>query len=91
MIHDWPFDKGPCDQFTTLCPSKKQCKDFRIGRKPKIRTNTQGKKQKMIVIEQFVVSNSTVLNQELNWGSTDWSKDAEIIKSLLSQPIKCND
>ena len=45
----------------------------------------------MIVIEQFVVSNSAVLNQKLNWGSTDWNKEAEIIKSLLSQPIKCND
>ena len=70
---------------------KKQCKDFLTGRKPKIRTNTQGKKQKMIVIEQFAVSNSTVLNQKLNWGSTDWNNEAEIIKFLLSQPIKCND
>ena len=69
----------------------KQCKDFLIGRKQKIRKNTQGKKQKMIVIEQLAVSNSTVLNQELNWGSTDWNKEAELIKSLLSQPIKCND
>ena len=33
----------------------------------------------MIVIEQFAVSNSTVLNQELNWGSTDWNKEAKII------------
>ena len=70
---------------------KKRCKDFLIGRKPKIDKNTQGKKQKMIVIEQLAVSNSTVLNQELNWGSTDWNKEAEIIKSLLSQPTKCND
>ena len=69
---------------------KKRCKDFLIGKKPKIDKNTQGKKQKMIVIEQLAVSNSTVLNQELNWGSTDWNKEAEIIKSLLSQPIKCN-
>ena len=68
-----------------------QCKDFLIGRKQKIRKNTQGKEQKMIVIEQLAVSNSTVLNQELNWGSTDWNKEAELIKSLLSQPIKCND
>ena len=66
-----------------------QRKDFLIGRKPKIRKNTQGKK--MIVIEHLAVSNSTVLNQELNWGSTDWNKDAEIIKYLLSQPIECND
>ena len=51
----------------------------------------QGKKQKMIVIEQLAVSNSTVLNQELNWGSTDWNKEAELIKSLLSQTNKCND
>ena len=67
---------------------KKRCKDFLIGRKPKIDKNTQGKKQKMIVIEQLAVSNSTVLNQELNWGSTDWNKEAELIKSLLSQPIR---
>ena len=60
--------------------------DFLIGRKPKIRKNTQGKKQNMIVIEQFAVSNSTVLNQELNWASTDWNKEAEIMKSLLIQP-----
>ena len=55
--------------------------------------NTQGKKQEMIVIEQLAVSNSTyaVLNQELNWGSTDWNKEAELIKSLLSQTNKCND
>ena len=45
----------------------------------------------MVVIEQLAVSNSTVLNQELNWGSTDWNKKADLIKSLLSQPIKCND
>ena len=45
----------------------------------------------MIVIEQLAVSNSTVLNQELNWGSTDWNKEAELIKSLLSQTNKCND
>ena len=71
---------------------KKQCKDFLTGRKPKIRTNTQGKKQKMIVIEQFVVSNSTVLNQELNWEGTDWNKEAEIIRSLLIKVTnKCSD
>ena len=69
----------------------KRCKDFLIGRTPKIRENTQGKKQKITVIEQLVVSNSTVLNQELNWGSTDWNKEAELIKSLLSQTNKCND
>ena len=69
----------------------KRCKDFLIGRTPKIRENTQGKKQKITVIEQLAVSNSTVLNQELNWGSTDWNKEAELIKSLLSQTNKCND
>jgi hypothetical protein len=69
----------------------KQCKNFLIGRKPKTLKNAQGKKQKMIVIEQLAVSNSTVLNQALNWGSANWDKEANIIKSLLSQPIKCND
>ena len=69
----------------------KQCKNFLIGRKPKIRKNTQSKEQKMIVIEQLAVSNPTILNQELNWGSTDWNKEADLIKCLLSQPIKCND
>ena len=54
----------------------KRCKDFLIGRTPKIRENTQGKKQKITVIEQLAVSNSTVLNQELNWRSTDWNKEA---------------
>ena len=80
-------------QTLVLRGEDKQCKGFLIGRKPKIRKNTQGKEQKMIVIEQVAVSNSTALNQELNWGSTDvdWNKDAEIIKSLLSQPIKCNE
>ena len=46
--------------------------------------NTQGKEQKVIVIEQLAVSNSTVLNQELKWGSTDWNKEAEQIKYLLT-------
>ena len=45
----------------------------------------------MIVIEQLAVSNSTILNQELNWENTDWNKEADLIKYLLSQPIKCND
>ena len=38
----------------------KRCKDFLIGRGPKIRKNTQGKEQKVTVIEQLAVSNSTV-------------------------------
>ena len=62
-----------------------------IGKEPKIRKNTQGKTQKITVIEQLAVSNSRVLNQELNWGSTDWNKESELIKSLLSQTNKCND
>ena len=41
------------------------------------------KKQKVILIEQLAVSNST--------GSTDWNGEAELIKSLLSQTNKCND
>ena len=32
--------------------------------------------------ELLAVSNSTVLNQELNWGSTDWNKEADLIKPL---------
>ena len=39
---------------------------------------------KMIVTEQLIVSNSTLLNQELNRGSTDWNKEAELIWYLLS-------
>ena len=56
-----------------------------IGREPKIRKNTQGKKQKIIVIEQLAVSN---LNST---GSVDWNIEAELIQSLLSQTNKCND
>ena len=33
-------------------------------------------KQKMIVIEQLAVSNSTILNQEFE---LDWNKEAELI------------
>ena len=58
-----------------------------IGREPKIRKNTQGNKQKRRVIEQLVVSNSAVLNQELNWGSADWNKEAESNQLF----IKCNE
>ena len=46
---------------------------LRTLREPKIRKNTQ-----VVVIEQLAVSNSTVLNQELNWGSTDWNREAEL-------------
>ena len=60
----------------------KRCKDFLIGREPNIRKNTSSKTQKITVIEQLAVSNSTVLNQEHNWGSTDWNREAELIKSL---------
>ena len=56
---------------------------FLIGSGPKIRKNTQDKKQKITEIEQLAVSNST--------GSTDWNREAELIKSLLSQTNKCND
>jgi hypothetical protein len=53
----------------------KRSKDVLIGREPKIRKNTQGtvEDNKIIVIEQLAVSNSTILNQELKWGSTDWN------------------
>ena len=56
-----------------------------IGRKPKIRKNMQGKEQKIKVIEQLAVSNSIVLNHELNWGirSTDWNKEAELINVMI--------
>ena len=63
--------------------SGRGCKDLLIGREPKIRKNTQGKEQKITVIERLIVSNSTILNQELNSGSTDWNKEAELIKSLF--------
>ena len=48
-------------------------------------------KRKMIVIEQLAASNSTVLNQQLNWGSDDWNREAELIKYLLSQTNECSD
>ena len=39
-----------------------------------------------------VTSNSTELNNELNWGDTDWNKEREEIKLLISKSktIKCN-
>ena len=45
----------------------------------KTRTARSRRKQKMIAVK-----NSTVLNQELNWQSTDWNKEAELFKYLLS-------
>ena len=68
----------------------KQCTDLLIGREPKTR-KTHTKKQKKTVIEQLAVSNPTILNQELNLRGTDWNKEAELVKSLHSQTIKCND
>ena len=45
-----------------------------------------------VVIEPLVTSNSTVLNNKLNWGGTDWNKERQEIKLLLSKSktIKCN-
>ena len=57
-------------------------KGLLIGKEPKIRKSTQGETQKITVIEQLAVSNSTVLNQELKWGSTGWNREAELIKPL---------
>jgi hypothetical protein len=72
--------RGECKGWRKIT---KRCKDFLIGRGPKIRKNTQGKKQKISEIEQLAVSNST--------GSIDWNREAELTKSLLSQTNKCND
>ena len=66
----------------------KRCKDFLIGQEQRTDKTTQGTR---IVVEQLTASNSTILNQELAWGSTDWVKEAKLIKSLLSQTNKCND
>ena len=61
-----------------------------IGRKSKIRKNTQGKEQQIIiVIGQLAVSNSAIRNCSrnlLNWGSVDWNREA-----LVRQTNKCND
>ena len=42
--------------------------------------------------EKILTSNSTELNNELNWGDTDWNKEREEIKLLISKSktIKCN-
>ena len=75
-----------------MAKDNKGCKDFLIGREPKTSKNTQGTKQKEIVVEQLAYGfEFTILNHELNWGSTVWVKEAELIKSLLSQTNRCND
>ena len=71
----------------------KKCKLFLNGKEQKKRVNASVKKEeKRIVIDHLVTSNSTVLNNELNWGGTDWNKEREEIKLLLSKSktIKCN-
>ena len=56
----------------------KRCKDFLIGWEPKTNKSTQGKNQKIIAVDSTA-------------RSTDWVKEAKLIKSLLSQTNKCND
>ena len=62
------------------------------GKEQRKRVNAGGKKEKMVVIDHLVTSNSTVLNNELNWGGTDLDKEWEEIKLLLSKSktVKCN-
>ena len=55
------------------------------GKEQKKRVNAGVKKEKIVVIDHLVTSNSTVLNNELNWGGTDWNKEREEIKLLLSK------
>jgi hypothetical protein len=64
----------------------KKCKLFLNGKEQKKRINAGVKKGKIIT------SNSTELNNELNWGDTDWNKEREEIKLLISKSktIKCN-
>ena len=63
-----------------------KCELFLNGKEHKKRVNAGVKKEKILT------SNSTVLNNELNWGDTDWNKEREEIKLLLSKSktIKCN-
>ena len=64
----------------------KKCKLFLNGKEQKKRINAGVKKEKILT------SNSTELNNELNWGDTDWNKEREEIKLLLSKSktVKCN-
>ena len=64
----------------------KKCKLFLNGKEQKKRVNAGVKKEKILT------SNSTELNNELNWGDTDWNKEREEIKLLISKSktIKCN-
>ena len=64
----------------------KKCKLFLNGKEQKKRVNAGVKKEKILT------SNSTELNNELNWDDTDWNKEREEIKLLLSKSktIKCN-
>ena len=62
------------------------------GKEQKERVNAGVKKEKIVVSDHLITSNSTVLNNELNWGGTDCNKEWEEIKPLLSKSktIKCN-
>ena len=53
----------------------KKCKLFLNGKEQEKRVNAGVKKKKMVVIDHLVTLNSTVLNNELNWGGTDWIKE----------------
>ena len=52
------------------------------GKELKKRVNAGVKKEKIVVIDHLVTSSSTVLNNELNWGGTDWNKEREENKLL---------
>ena len=56
-----------------------------VAKEQKKRVNAGVKKEKIIVIDHLVTSNSIVLNNEFNWGGTEWNKEREEIKLLLSK------
>ena len=64
----------------------KKCKLSLNGKEQKKRANAGVKKEKT------ATPNSAMLNNELNRGDTDWDKEGEEIKLLLSKSktIKCN-
>ena len=70
-----------------------------LGKEQRKRVNAGVKKKKIVVIDHLlthlVTSNSTVLNNELNWSGTDWNKERDVREEskLLfskSKTIKCN-
>ena len=59
-------------------------KCFLLKKDPKQRKHKKRTSEKMIVFDHLTAHNSTVLNNELNWGNTDLAKEASEIKSFFS-------